>query len=405
VNDPDAPGPSRRTLAPVYAAGFVTAFGAHAVAANLGGYGSEHHTSLWELGLLLGVYDGAEVVLKPVFGALSDRIGAKPVLVGGLIGFALASAAFVVAGSPHLLGAARLAQGAAAAAFSPAAGATVAALGGKKRTGRLFGGYGRAKGVGYLAGPLVGGALIAVGGYTLLFAVLAALAALVAVIAAHGVPRIAPTRRPRSTVIELARQVTHPRFVQPVLLLAAGTAALSAGVGYLPVLGARHHLGPIATGALVSLLAGTAALIQPWAGRAHDRSRLPASAGSVALVVAAAGFIVAVTSPNAGGIAAAAVLIGAGIAVSTPLGFAGLAATAPPGRLGQTMGAGEVGRELGDAGGPILVGALSPIGLGVGLVSLAALLGIGAATSWRLSLHPPAEFPGRGAADSQAGAA
>ena len=121
------PGPSRRTLAPVYAAGFVTAFGAHAVAANLGGYGGEHHTSLWELGLLLGVYDGAEVVLKPVFGAVSDRIGAKPVLVGGLIGFALASAAFVAAGSPHLLGAARLAQGASAAAFSPAAGATVAA--------------------------------------------------------------------------------------------------------------------------------------------------------------------------------------------------------------------------------------------------------------------------------------
>src|SRR5262249_22290061 len=44
--------------------------------------------SLWELGLLLGIYDGAEVVLKPVFGALADRIGAKPVMVGGLVVFA-----------------------------------------------------------------------------------------------------------------------------------------------------------------------------------------------------------------------------------------------------------------------------------------------------------------------------
>ena len=46
-----------------------------------------------------------------------------------------------------------------------------------------------------------------------------------------------------------------------MIILAAGTAALSAGVGYLPVLGALHHLGPLTTGALVSLLAATAAVI------------------------------------------------------------------------------------------------------------------------------------------------
>ncbi|MDQ6782587.1 MAG: MFS transporter [Actinomycetota bacterium] len=386
---PDPEPPTRRVLAPVYAAGFVTAFGAHAVAANLGGYGTRHHTSLWELGLLLGIYDGAEVVLKPVFGALSDRVGARPVLVGGLIGFALTSAAFVFAGSPHLLGVARLGQGASAAAFSPAAGAMVAALGGKKRTGRIFGGYGGAKGIGYLAGPLVGGALVATGGYSLLFLVLAVLAGAVAVLAARVVPRLAPTRKPRSTIIALARQVTHPTFAQPVLVLAVGTAALSAGVGYLPVLGARHHLGPFATGALVSLLAATAAVIQPWAGRAHDRSALPSAAGPMALLMAAAGFLVAVLAPNPPGIAIAAILIGAGIAVSTPLGFAGLAAAAPEGRMGQTMGAGEVGRELGDAGGPILVGALSPIGLGVGLLALAAAIGIGAGASWQLTRTTP----------------
>jgi hypothetical protein len=53
--------------------------------------------------------------------------------------------------------------------------------------------------------------------------------------------------------------------------------------------------------------------------------------------------------------------------------------------MGQTMGAGEVGRELGDAGGPLLVGALSPIGLGAGLLGLAAAIGLGAAATWRPS--------------------
>ena len=105
-----APAVVRRQVVPVYAAGFVTAFGAHAVAANLGRYALGHHGSLWELGLLLGIYDGAEVVLKPVFGALADRTGAKPVMTGGLVLFAAASAAFVIGGDPHLLGATRLAQ-------------------------------------------------------------------------------------------------------------------------------------------------------------------------------------------------------------------------------------------------------------------------------------------------------
>ena len=114
---------SATALRPLYAAGFVTAFGAHSIAASLGAYTHGEHASLLTLGLLLAVYDGAEVILKPVFGSLADRAGPRPVLLGGLLAFALASAAFVIAGNPAAVGLARLGQGAAAAAFSPAVGA------------------------------------------------------------------------------------------------------------------------------------------------------------------------------------------------------------------------------------------------------------------------------------------
>ena len=81
---PSRPAVSAATTAPLYAAGFVTAFGAHSIAAGMGAHSGDIGLSLLNLGILLAVYDLAEVVLKPVFGALSDRIGTKPVVVAGL---------------------------------------------------------------------------------------------------------------------------------------------------------------------------------------------------------------------------------------------------------------------------------------------------------------------------------
>jgi len=69
-----------------------------------GAYTHDKQASLWALGVLLAVYDGAEVVLKPAFGALSDRVGRRPVLLGGLIAFAGSSIAFVLAANPALVG-------------------------------------------------------------------------------------------------------------------------------------------------------------------------------------------------------------------------------------------------------------------------------------------------------------
>jgi len=223
---------------PLYAAGFTTAFGAHGIAANLGSQTGDLRGSLLYLGVLLALYDGAEVVLKPVFGTIADRVGARPVMVGGLVTFAAASAVFVVVHDPSWLWLARLGQGAGAAAFSPAASALVARMHPKAKQGRAFGSYGFYKSIGYTLGPLLGGAIVWVGGLSSLFAVMAVLAVTIAVWVVCAVPAVSPLPRARQTLVDLARRLSEGAFLRPTAALAAATAALSVGVGFLPVSGA-----------------------------------------------------------------------------------------------------------------------------------------------------------------------
>lgn len=371
-------GASSPQMWPLYAAGFTTAFGAHGIAANLGGHSEDAVTSLLVLGGLLALYDGAEVLLKPVFGTIADRIGARPVLLGGLVAFAAASVLYVVVDSPGWLWAARLGQGAAASAFSPAASALVARLNPSAKHGRAYGSYGFYKSLGYTLGPLLGGVLVWAGGLRLLFVVLAALGAAVAVWAVLAVPDVPPLPRARQTVLDLARRLTDPVFLTPTAALAGATAALSVGVGFLPVSGALAGLGTVATGAAVSVLAASAAVVQPRAGRALDAGRLTTRTGiGAGLLLTAAGLACAML-PGLTGVLLAAALIGVGTGLITPLGFAALAAGTPQERLGQTMGAAELGRELGDAGGPLLVAGVATVAtLTYGYGVLAVLLAVG----------------------------
>lgn len=369
--------PGRAQLWPLYAAGFTTAFGAHGIAANLGGFTEDAVTSLLVLGGLLALYDGAEVVLKPIFGSLADKIGAKPVLLGGLVAFAVASALYVAADSPGWLWAARLGQGAAASAFSPSASALLARINPAAQHGRAFGSYGFYKSIGYTLGPLLGGILVWAGGLRLLFATLVVLAATVAVWAAVTVPAAPPLPKKRQTLLDLVRRLTDRSFLAPTAALAAATAALSAGVGFLPVSGAAAGLSTVATGAAVSVLAATAAVVQPYTGRALDAGRLTTRTGiAVGLATTAAGFACAML-PGLPGVLAAAALTGAGTGLITPLAFAALASSTPPERLGQTMGSAELGRELGDAGGPLLVAAVAAAStLTYGYAALALVLAL-----------------------------
>ena len=357
------------------AAGFVTAFGAHSVASGLGAESQSLGFSLLSFGLLLAVYDIAEVILKPVFGTLSDWIGLKPVIVGGLIGFALMSLAGVFAGSVLLVGLARFGQGAAASAFSPAASAAVARLAGPRSAGRYFGRYGSWKSIGYAFGPLIAAGVVGSAGLAMLFIVLALASAVVAIWVVIGVPALPVLPRQRYTVADLALQLTGRAFLLPVTALAVAGGALGAAVGFLPLIGTRIGLGIPASIAVISVMAIASSVAQPLAGRLRDSGRLRPRTGIVGgIALVALSFAAGAMLPNPIALYGVALFLGVGIGITTTLGFAQLAASTPVDRMGRTMGTAELGREIGDAGGPLVIGAVAVgAGLSAGLLVFAVI--------------------------------
>ncbi|WP_225855708.1 MFS transporter [Microbacterium algeriense] len=365
----------RPRLAPLYLAGFTTAFGAHGIAAALGAETEDIGWTLLAFGFTLALYDLAEVLLKPLFGALSDRVGVRPVIVGGLLAFA----AFSIVGalSPGMLGLviARFGQGAAASAFSPASSAAVARLTDDSTRGRYFGRYGSWKSLGYALGPLLGAVLVVWGGIPALFWALAVLGLGAAAWVAFAVPAVPVLPRKRVTLVDLARELLAPGFLVPTLVLAATTGALAVAVGFLPLIGRQEGLGTVGSMAIVTVLAVVSSVVQPLMGAWHDRGRVSVRLGSVGgLLLITVGVALAAmwTTPLA--LIATAVLVGAGVGAATPVAFSHLAASTPPERMGRTMGSAELGRELGDAGGPLVAGAVATATVpGVGLGVVAAL--------------------------------
>lgn len=382
--------PPARGLAPLYLAGFTTAFGAHGVGSVLGAETDDLGLTLVGLGLVLALYDLAEVVLKPLFGALSDRIGAKPVIVGGLVGFAVASLLALVQPTALVLALARLGQGAAASAFSPASSAAVARLAGRERLGRYFGRYGAWKSTGYVLGPVLGILLVQGVSLQALYVVLAVLAAGAALWVALSMPALPVQPRRRTTVVDLVRQTTDRAFLVPTALLATTTGVLGVAVGFVPLLAVRLDLPAVVGAVAIAAIAVVSSALQPLTGRLRDQGRLATRGGSTAgLLLAAAGLAVLAAVPGAVTLFVAAVAIGVMLGTVTPLAFAHLAASTPDDRMGRTMGNAELGREVGDAGGPLLVGAVATAWTLPGAIAvLAAATAAAGAVSWRALRTP-----------------
>lgn len=111
-----------------------------------------------QIGFLTAAYVAAPVAAAFLWGKWSDLIGRRPVLVVGLIGFAVTLAASALAPSLVILYVGRILNGSFAAAVGPTALAFIADTEGEDdRRTRAFGWMSMASIAGFLVGPMLGG--------------------------------------------------------------------------------------------------------------------------------------------------------------------------------------------------------------------------------------------------------
>ena len=226
---PDTPWPGALVNGLAFAV-FLQWVGAGAVLPTLPVFLEQKGAGPALVGVAMAAFFVAGVLLQYPFGRLVDRVGERPVLVAGLLLYAVASLAFLLPVSPWACVATRFAQGVGSGAVTVAAlaavGRHVPADGKGKAFARVYAGD-----IGGLAvGPLLG----AIAG-TAHLGVLFAVSAVASTLAAVAVTRVVPGR-PRATA-HAAHVVAVRLLADPVrrrrllgLVLVAGIAGLTAGV-------------------------------------------------------------------------------------------------------------------------------------------------------------------------------
>lgn len=114
----------------------------------------------FQLGLMLAVYSAVGFFISPWWGRLSDRIGRKPVLIIGLLGFAVSFFVFGMASNMlWLMYVSRLIGGGFSGAVTATAMAYIADVTGVEDRTKGMAFAGMAIGVGFILGPGLGGVL------------------------------------------------------------------------------------------------------------------------------------------------------------------------------------------------------------------------------------------------------
>ncbi|MSR48288.1 MAG: MFS transporter [Planctomycetes bacterium] len=401
--------PWRRNFRVVWGANFVTAIGMTTFLPLFPlhlreiGVVDGHMRAIWS-GALVAAAPLTAAFMGPVWGALGDRVGRKPMLLRANAAIVLFVGAMSFATTPWMLLALRLLQGVFSGFIAPAM-TLVSVSAPAQQQGRIAGTLHTSVLAGNIAGPAIGGWIGDQYGHHWTFLVCAALSLAALVAIALGVEEVEGTRadaptRERTTLAVLLRDAAAFLQAGPLRTMVLGVLAVRGGAvladpilaDYIATLrGADEtRLGTI-TGLAFGATALATLLVTPWWGRIGDErghSRLLSRCGAAAAICLLPQALVG----HVGQLAALRFASGVFLAGVLPSAFGLAAKLSPIEQRGAANGFMFAAIGLASAIGPLLggacAGALDGTKLGIRpLFVVSAVLVLGGA--WWLRRRVP----------------
>lgn len=328
-------------------------------------------------GVAFGVFAVSALVLRPFAGRLTDRVGRRPLLVGGALLAAACLALTAVAADLVTIIVLRLTAGVAEAAFFVAGFAALADIAPTERIGEALSYNSLGLYLGIALGPLLGELLYENLGYPAAWLGAAALA-LIAAVLVLAVGETSTTRTERGEPFRIIHRPSIPVSIGFLTSLAA--------VGGFLAFASLHatRIG-IADPSLALFTYGAVVVVCRIAfARVPDRlPSLPLAAAALATI--GTGLVLTALWREPAATFAGIAVIAVGVSFSTPAFFSAIFATAAPKERGIASGTASAAIDLGLGIGPILLGFVAaPYGIPWAFALAAGVAFAGAA--WMLVL-------------------
>ncbi len=349
------------------------------------------------------------IALVTAVGRLADMVGHKLLYTYGFMVFIVGSALCGLAPSLGALDGFRVLQAVGAAMLQANSVAIIALAMPAHRLGRAIGIQGTAQALGLAFGPTVGGLLIALGGWRLIFFVNVPVGVVACVLAWFLIPRSRHLQGRTAfdwaglglfvpAVAALLLAITsladgRGRVAPQVVGLLVGAAVLGAGfvlretrarapmldlglfrrapfsagissglLSYLVMFGALYavafylesgpqHLGPGITGLELSVMPVAFGVVAPFAGRAADRLGARPLTVAGMLVAAVSLAVLGLAQPEGAGLLAPLAALGVGLGLFTPPNNAAIMGAAPRRQAGVASGVLNMTRGMGTSMG------------------------------------------------------
>jgi len=251
------------------------------------------------LGFLVAVFALMQFLFAPIWGRLSDRIGRKPLITIGLIGFAVAEFIFAFASGLWMLFLSRIMAGIFGSALMPTAMAYVSDVTSDKERGQGMGILGASMGLGIVVGPGIGGWLgeIDLSYPFILAGVAASIAAVVSII---FLPESFTKEKRDALDVEVKSSQwskMKTALLSPVgfllvlvFIMSFGLANFQAIFGYYAL--ERYGYGPQQVGVIILIVGIVGTLVQGiGVGRMTKRFG-EEKVVTIALIISAIGFVI-----------------------------------------------------------------------------------------------------------------